>query len=659
MILLLLVFSVLLTFSQIAPVKAEGTIYIRADGTVEGTDKILRDGNIYTFNSDIYGPIVVEKDGVVIDGAGYTLTGTEGRGVVLSERNNVTVKKLKLEMEGGYGILLSTASNCTISGNIIIGHAYNIQLDNSINNTVEGNTVTNASRGILIYHSNNNNITGNIVTDSVVGIELHDCYNNVLRNNQMSNNRSNFSVRQYPTYRYDNDVDTSNTVDGKLIIYWVNQQDKTVPFEAGYVALINCTNIKVQNLNKLGILLVYTKGSTIKNNTQINIMLIHSSNNSITENKVQNGSTGIQLEESCSNTISRNYVAYNDRGIRPLYSSVNNIIIENEIAGNEYGIDDLQDPAGSNQILRNNIAANRFGIDLLSSNNVISENNITGNEVGILSGGSNSLFGNKVMNNGDGIYLRSSNNILRDNRMENNSRNFTPSSGFVNDVDNSNIVENKPIVYWVDQEDKTVPSDAGYVALVNCNNITVKNLSLSYNVEGIFLAFTTDSLITQNILENMSYGIRIYGSSNNQIIANNITNNQYGIFFSGYRFLGTYVPSPNNIIYNNNFVDNQEAIYDIAESGSPWFEADPAVNIWDNGTTGNYWSDYNGTDSDEDEIGDTPYIIDENNRDNYPLMEPTIIPEFPSWTPLLITLISFLVVAVIYRQKLNHRRGEW
>jgi parallel beta-helix repeat protein len=655
--LLLLVSLALVAFPNVGIVKAEeNTIYIRADGTVEETDKIQRNGNLYTFTGDISNrKILVEKDDIVIDGAGYTLIGTEGRGIVLSERNNVTVKNVKLEMEGGYGILLSTASNCTISGNTIIGDAYNINLDNSFNNTVEGNTVTNASRGILIYHSNNNKIIGNIVTDSRVGIELHDCYGNVLRNNQMRNNRSNFSVRQYPTYSYDNDVDASNTVDGKPIIYWVNQQDKTVPSNAAYVALINCTNIKVQNLNQLGILLVHTKDSTIKNNIQINIMLIHSSNNSITENKVQNGSTGIQLEESSSNTISRNYIAYNDRGIRPLYSSANNSISENEITENEYGIDDLQDPTGSNQILRNNITANKFGIDLLSSSNIISENTITGNELGILSSGSNRLIGNKVMNNGDGIYLRSSNNILRDNHMENNSRNFTPSSGFVNDVDTSNTVENKPIVYWVNQEDKTVPSDAGYVALVNCKNITVKNLTLSYNVEGIFLAFTTDSMITQNILKNMSYGIRIYGSSNNQIIANNITNNRYGILFSGYRFLGTYDPSPNNIIYHNNFVDNQEAVHDIAESSSIWFEADPAVNIWDNGLEGNYWSSYNGTDNDGDSIGDTPYIIDEYNQDNYPLMEPVIIPEFHYWTPLPIALVAVVAVAVVYRRSLLKR----
>jgi len=48
------------------------------------------------------------------------------------------------------------------------------------------------------------------------------------------------------------------------------------------------------------------------------------------------------------------------------------------------------------------------------------------------------------------------------------------------------------------------------------------------------------------------------------------------------------------------------------------------MNIWDDGypSGGNYWSDYAGVDADGDGIGDTPYIIDDNNIDHYPLMDP-------------------------------------
>ena len=47
----------------------------------------------------------------------------------------------------------------------------------------------------------------------------------------------------------------------------------------------------------------------------------------------------------------------------------------------------------------------------------------------------------------------------------------------------------------------------------------------------------------------------------------------------------------------------------------------------------NYWKDYTGTDfysgpyqneTGSDGIGDTPYVIDENNTDHYPLMSPQV-----------------------------------
>jgi len=70
----------------------------------------------------------------------------------------------------------------------------------------------------------------------------------------------------------------------------------------------------------------------------------------------------------------------------------------------------------------------------------------------------------------------------------------------------------------------------------------------------------------------------------------------------------------NNVFYHNNIITNT---IQIVSFNSP--------NTWDNGSKGNYWSDYNGTDGNGDSIGDTPYVIDENNQDNYPLMSP--------WTP--------------------------
>ncbi|MBN1784300.1 MAG: right-handed parallel beta-helix repeat-containing protein, partial [Candidatus Bathyarchaeota archaeon] len=111
------------------------------------------------------------------------------------------------------------------------------------NNTISSNFITNNTYGLYIEHAHNNTISGNTITNNEYGIYLLESHFDVLRNNNLNQNRYSFYVSNFG-----NDIDTSNLVDGKPIIYWINQEDKTVPSEAGYVALINCKKITVRNL---------------------------------------------------------------------------------------------------------------------------------------------------------------------------------------------------------------------------------------------------------------------------------------------------------------------------------------------------------------------------------------------------------------------------
>ena len=86
------------------------------------------------------------------------------------------------------------------------------------------------------------------------------------------------------------------------------------------------------------------------------------------------------------------------------------------------------------------------------------------------------------------------------------------------------------------------------------------------------------------------------------------------------------------------------------------------INYWDNGQQGNFWSDYNGIDNNNDGIGDTPYIIDENNSDNFPLMMPYVTspsePElFPTTFVVVAVIVSVAVVGIgllVYFKKRKH-----
>ena len=174
-----------------------------------------------------------------------------------------------------------------------------------------GNFSSGTGEGILLDNAHNCSLIGNTVTNSYNGIFLNDSFNNVLRNNTMSNNKFNFGVSASNITNYINNVDTSNSVNGKPIYYWVNKSNMTVPSNAGFIALINCTDATVQNLNLSdnyeGLLLAYVKNSTVTNNTIINnyegIVLDNSSGNTLKGNDINSNVYNIIVQPAFPNNI--------------------------------------------------------------------------------------------------------------------------------------------------------------------------------------------------------------------------------------------------------------------------------------------------------------------------------------------------------------------
>jgi parallel beta-helix repeat protein len=650
---------------------------IRIEGFYDGVHLDLT-SRIVLFESRIIGNsvgiLIENSDNIALTGNAVTHNAYElgslppkFAGILLLDTTNSQIANNNIA-DNLNGIYLHGSSNNTIFGNTMTTNQWwgSILLERSRNNTISSNDIRTGSSGILLIDSSDDNVISknNVANNTLHGIRLLDSSNNTLSQNIMNGNEYGFGVEGSILSNFIHSIDTSNVVDGKPIQYLLNLNglmiDPVTHPEIGYLAIINCTNIVAEGLdltNKWqGLLLAYTKDSIITDNNVTNslwcgIQLVSSNNNTISRNSITNtDGAGIKIFYSSNdNTISENKIAENRENGIELYTSSDNLIFGNNVTNNDqYGI--VQFYSDNNTISRNNIENEKGGGLALasSSDNTISENDITNNEQGI------------------GVWLHgSSNTKLRNNHMSGNRWSFGVDGDtlehFLNDVDASNIVDGKPIYYWVNRHGETIPTEAGYVALINSTEITVQNLHLENNIQGLLLAYTENSTIKNNhitnnydgidlaysssssisgnnIENNSRYGVCLLDSFDNEIFVNNLEENTYGIVavYSSSNtvfgnniengWLGIYLErSSNNRIFHNNFLNNSRQTYSYA-----------STNIWDDGhaSGGNWWSDYTGEDlyggpyqniTGSDGIGDTPYVIDANNQDRYPLMNPFVL----------------------------------
>lgn len=172
------------------------------------------------------------------------------------------------------------------------------------------------------------------------------------------------------------------------------------------------------------------------------------------------------------------------------------------------------------------------------------------------------------------------------------------------------------------------------IVLFGCEgNSIIGNIFKSIGLSSaIQLNYANKNLVNNNYIDSCVEGIQIWQhSSNNTIIENTIRNikaTAIGFQYSNYNTinrnnisysdLGTAIYGSSwNTISNNNYFYNKIQ-FNANESYYLTFGNNRSINT----IVGNYWSDYNGTDSNKDGIGDVPYIIDEYNNDPYPIMLP-------------------------------------
>ncbi len=306
-----------------------------------------------------------------------------------------------------------------------------------------------------------------------------------------------------------------------------------------------------------GVFLQRINNTDIVDNTIVNnyygIRLVGTSYINITNNVVSDNYYGISLYESNCSNVASNIAYSNHIGIyinSDNRTASNNTLTNNTVYNNDNGITINY---SSNSILLSNTAYNNsYGITLgFSTNNDLINNTVFNNSYGIHLQRSNysTLTNNTIDDNYVGLFLEfSGHNTLRNSSLIDNTYSFRIRSdtldNFIQDIDTTNLINGKPIYYLVDESDRTV-SDAGFVGLVNCRNVTVKDLTITNNYEGVLLAYTTNSTVENLTLSYSYYGIYLYNSSHNNVTGNILYNNTgYDIYAAN---------SPENTFYANTF----------------------------------------------------------------------------------------------------------
>lgn len=275
-----------------------------------------------------------------------------------------------------------------------------------------------------------------------------------------------------------------------------------------------------------------------------------------------------------------------------IYSSNAHFIIRNSriIEGGQ-GIFLMMTDNG--KIINNNFSLNSHAISMETSvNNIlISNNSFTYNAWAIratFGAGNNNITDNIITHNEGGIIITYGYNwkILRNNCSFNGDILYDYHDGIFCHGDRNDIIDNI-----------LNNNRRRGLFLIGDNNTVYKNEMINNGNDGIYITDSRYNNITKNEIRNNSLrGILLHDAIFNMFSENLIMNNQqYGVYNDALTSFNTF--------YNNTFIGNGVNARDYGSTNVG------KKNYYNNSVIGNFWDDYDGKDENEDNIGDTPYLI--------------------------------------------------
>jgi len=456
--------------------------------------------------------------------SGIDLTESDGNSV---EKNILTMCKMGMRLARSAGNLIEE-NNCTRSERSAL------YLESAGQNRIQKNVLAKSADGLVVTASPGNVISQNNISENSYGIHLRGPGSNTLRNNTIDANAYNLKVDAGGTSEetdlveaYSQDIDSTNTIDGKPICYVVGKSEMALDhLDCGFVGLIGCQNITVSN--------------KVIANSSPGMLLVASENCSIVNCTMEGDEEGFTLLKSRGCLIEKNSARNCGTGFSA-YGSEEDLFKGNmadNCTGPGFKISDSLATALINLSSRNNT-------DGIS---------ITNSKLGSVA------YCNSSLNRETGILLSNSHKFsVENNQAANNSRGITLSGSNSCSVAGNNATSN----------------DRDGISLEQLTDADISNNCAIKNGQGVFVQSSKMVRIYENNLSlNERYGLRMSTSSRC-----NITDN----VFAGNALAGVnLVDCQENYIYHNIFLNNvyQNAI----DNGKNRWDAGPALG-------GNYWSD--------------------------------------------------------------------